>query len=303
MELDKKKELRADLMLLVVAMCWGFSYLGMKVAIKEVPTFALNTYRFLGAFAVAVALSFNRVKKVNKITLLYSCFIGIALSVVYTGATIGVQYTTLSNCAFLCATTVFFTPLIEFIVYRKSPEKKLIVAVAVCFVGIMLMTLKNDFSFNLAHLKGDLFSLSTGISYAIQIVITSKAVSDKRVDPYVTGVFSLGFCGVVMLILSLSMETFAVPKSAEVLVWLAFLAIFCTGVAFVVQPIAQQYTEPTHVGIIFSLEPVFAGIVGFMFAGEVLTMKEFIGEIIVIISLFYMEIDVNELKKNRMKKR
>ena len=47
MELDKKKELRADLMLLVVAMCWGFSYLGMKVAIKEVPTFALNTYRFL----------------------------------------------------------------------------------------------------------------------------------------------------------------------------------------------------------------------------------------------------------------
>ena len=290
MELDKKKELRADLMLLVVAMCWGFSYLGMKVAIKEVPTFALNTYRFLGAFAVAVAL-------------LYSCFIGIALSVVYTGATIGVQYTTLSNCAFLCATTVFFTPLIEFIVYRKSPEKKLIVAVAVCFVGIMLMTLKNDFSFNLAHLKGDLFSLSTGISYAIQIVITSKAVSDKRVDPYVTGVFSLGFCGVVMLILSLSMETFAVPKSAEVLVWLAFLAIFCTGVAFVVQPIAQQYTEPTHVGIIFSLEPVFAGIVGFMFAGEVPTMKEFIGEIIVIISLFYMEIDVNELKKNRMKKR
>ena len=69
MELDKKKELRADLMLLVVAMCWGFSYLGMKVAIKEVPTFALNTYRFLGAFAVAVALSFNRVKKINKITL------------------------------------------------------------------------------------------------------------------------------------------------------------------------------------------------------------------------------------------
>lgn len=303
MELDKKKELRADLMLLLVALCWGFSYLGIKIAINEIPTFTLNTYRFLGAFAVAVMLSFNRVRKINKITLLYSCIIGIALSIVYTGATIGVQYTTLSNCAFLCATTVFFTPLIEFIIYRKSPGKKLLVAVGLCFIGIMLMTLKNDFSFNLTHIKGDLFSLSTGIAYATQIVITSKAVSDERVDPYVTGVFSLGACGIVMLILSLSMETFAVPQSTKVLIWVVFLAIFCTGVAFVVQPIAQQYTEPTHVGIIFSLEPVFAGIVGFLFAGEIPTMKEFIGEIIVVISLFYMEIDFDELKKNRLEKR
>lgn len=302
MQLDKRKELRADLMLLLVALCWGFSYLGIKVALKEIPTFTLNSYRFLGAFAVAVLLSFNRVKKINKITLLYSSIIGITLSMVYTGATIGVQYTTLSNCAFLCATTVFFTPLIEFIIYRKNPEKKLLIAVAICFIGIMLMTLKSDFSFNLAHLKGDLFSLSTGISYAIQIVITSKAVSDERVDPYITGVFSLGFCGLVMLMLSLSMETFAIPQSCEVLIWVVFLAIFCTGVAFVIQPIAQQYTEPTHVGIIFSLEPVFAGIVGFIFADEVPTLKEFIGQVIVIISLFYMEIDFNELKKNRAKK-
>ena len=45
-----------------------------------------------------------------------------------------------------------------------------------------------------------------------------------------------------------------------------FLSVFCTGVAFIIQAVAQQYTTAAHVGIIFTLEPVFSGIVAFIFA-------------------------------------
>lgn len=58
------------------------------------------------------------------------------------------------------------------------------------------------------------------------------------------------------------------PESARGTV--LFLAIFCTGIAFIVQAVAQQYTSASHVGVIFSLEPVFAEIVVFFLAGEVL---------------------------------
>lgn len=302
MKINSGKALKADFMLLVVAVCWGFSYYGMKIALEEVTTFTLNTYRFLGAFAVAVILSFPKLRGVNRTMLMYSGAIGVVLAAVYAGATIGVQYTTLSNCAFLCATTVFFVPVLEFILYRKKTSKKIFFAITICFIGIMLMTLKEDFSFNLKHLKGDLISLSTGVTYALEIVITSKAVSDKRVDPYITGVFSLASCGIVMLILSITMENMTVPHSANVWIAVVFLAVFCTGVAFIIQPIAQQHTEPSHVGIIFSLEPVFAGIIAFLFAGEVLTQKQVFGEVLILIALFFMEVDFGKMKKSRKPK-
>lgn len=70
----------------------------------------------------------------------------------------------------------------------------------------------------------------------------------------------------------------------------------CTGVAFIVQAIAQQYTSAAHVGIIFALEPVFAGIVAFIFAHEVLLPRAYFGALLMIAGLFIMEIDFTKLR-------
>ena len=50
-------------------------------------------------------------------------------------------------------------------------------------------------------------------------------------------------------------------------------------------------------GIIFTLEPVFAGIVAFFLAGEVLTVKAYIGAALMIGALFITEIDFSGIKK------
>ena len=67
-----------------------------------------------------------------------------------------------------------------------------------------------------------------------------------------------------------------------------------------VQNIARKRTEASRVGIIFSLEPVFAGIVAYFFAGEILTVKGYIGVIIMILAILFLETDFNFLKvKNK----
>ena len=38
MKINSGRALKADFMLLVVAVCWGFSYYGMKIALEEVTT-------------------------------------------------------------------------------------------------------------------------------------------------------------------------------------------------------------------------------------------------------------------------
>ena len=48
-----RKQLRADLMLLMVALFWGGSYLMIKIALKDMGTFNLIALRFIIAFIIA----------------------------------------------------------------------------------------------------------------------------------------------------------------------------------------------------------------------------------------------------------
>jgi len=290
-QITRKTELRADFMLMLVTLGWGVSYYAMDVALTEVDTFTLNAYRFLGAFAVAGIFTFNKLKSVNRTTMMYSVLIGLDLVIVYIGATLGVQYTTLSNSAFLCSITVIVTPILELFILKHKPSRKIVIAVTLCMIGIMFLTLKDDFSINTSHLKGDLFSLMAGLVYALEIIITDKAVKNEKVDPYQVGVFGLLVTGSVMLVLGFMFENPSLPSTGRVWGYIIFLALFCTGLAFIVQPIAQQYTEASHVGLIYALEPVFAGVTAFIMAGEILSPKGYIGEVLMIGSLFIMEID------------
>lgn len=293
------KQVKADGILVLVTLCWGVSYLLMDISLTEIDPFTLNAFRFLGAFAIAAAISWKRLLSVNKTTLKYSLMVGLALLFVYIGATFGVKYTTLSNSGFLCALTVIFTPILNWLVFKKSPGRKLSIVVLTCFTGIALLTLGDDFSINMSNLKGDLLCIMCALAYAVDLLLTEKAVGKEEVDPYQLGVFQLGVTGVLNLILSFIVEEPAFPQTAEVWGSVIFLAVFCTGVAFVLQPIAQQYTTASHVSVIFALEPVFAAIVAFFFAGEVLSFKAYIGAFLMLASIFVMEIDFKKISNRK----
>ena len=53
--------------------------------------------------------------------------------------------------------------------------------------------------------------------------------------------------------------------------------------------------------MIFALEPVFAGIVAFALAGEVLSPKSYFGAVLMISSIFIMEIDFSRIFSRKKK--
>lgn len=296
------KQVKADLILVLVTICWGVSYYLMDISLAELDPFTLNAHRFLGAFVIAGIFSWKKVLTVNRTTLKYSLLVGVALVFVYMGATFGVKYTSLSNSGFLCALTVIFTPIINRLVFRKRAGAKLTLVVIMCFVGIALMTLKDDFSINTENLRGDMLCLMCAVAYAVDLILTERAVSHEEVDAYLLGVFQLGVTGILNFMLAFIFETPHFPETAGVWGSVIFLSVFCTGIAFVLQPVAQQYTTASHVGVIFTLEPVFAAIVALVFAHEVLSVKAYIGALLMLASIFVMEIDFKALtnkKKNR----
>lgn len=289
------KQVKADVMLLFVTLFWGVSYLLSDICLQYVDPLTLNSYRFIIAFVVAVAVSFPKLKTVNKITLKYSALLGVALTMVYITSTYGLKFTSLSNAGFLCALPVVFTPILGFFFKKQKPEKKFLLVVAMCVIGIALLTLN-------AQLKpafGDLLCIFCAVFYAGDLLIAESAVGHEDVNAFQLGVFQLGFTGLFVLILTLFFETPSVPMESQFWIAVLILAIFCTGLAFIIQVLAQQYTSAAHVGVIFTLEPVFAGIVAFLFAGEVLSGKAYFGALLMLMGLLVMEINFRELKITR----
>ena len=284
------KQLKADFMLLMVTLFWGVSYWLIDISLTEVSPFTLNALRFLIAFFIALIFAFPKLKTVNRITLKYSAFIGIALFFVYIGATFGVKYTSLSNAGFLCALTVVMTPILSFFILKQKQEKKLAVVVVMSLIGIALLSLKENFRPAL----GDVFCIMAAFAYAVDLTITEVAVNKEKVNAFQLGVFQLGFAGLFNLIISLAVETPTLPHTVKTWTAVLFLSIFCTGAAFIIQALAQQYTSASHVGVIFSLEPVFAGIVAFFLAGEILSARAYVGAALLISGLFIMELDIKK---------
>ena len=293
------KQLQADGILFLITFCWGVSYFLTDVSLGEIDPFTLNAFRFLGAFAIAALLSGKKLLNLSKPTLKYSAIVGFLMVFVYIGSTFGVKYTTISNAGFMCSLTVIFTPIMEWIVFKKKPSKKFSLVLLICITGIALLTLGKDFSLNLEHLKGDLLCVLCAFSYAILLIFTEIGVNNKDVDPYQMGVFQIGITGLLNLLLAFIIEAPHFPQSVEVWGAVCFLAIFCTGVAYIMQPIAMQYTSAGHVGVIFALEPVFSAIVAFVFAGEILFVKQYIGGALMLFSIILMEVDIKSLFKSR----
>ena len=289
------KQKKADLALVLVTVCWGTSYYLMDLCMEEMGPFMLNVYRFLGAFAVIGIFAFPKLRSVSRTTIKYSFFIGLVLIVVYSMATMGVKYTSQSNAGFLCAMAVIFTPMLLFILYRIIPERKIILVLAMCVVGMALMTLNE----HLQVASGDIMCLICSLAYAVYMVLIERALKHEDVDAFHLGTFQLLFTGLFMLILTLLFETPCLPQTGMCWFGVIFLSVFCTGACFIAQNLAQQYTSATHVGIIFCLEPLFAAVVAFFLAGEVLLPRAYAGAALMLAGLLIMEVDLPAFRKGR----
>ena len=293
------KQKRADLLLLLVTVSWGTSYYLTDICLTQMPPMWLNAFRFLLSFATLGIVFHKSLRKLDRKTLKYSCYVGLALAGSYICFVYGISRTSLSNAAFICALPVLFMPLLDFLVNRTKLSRKLLGCLVLCVCGLGLLTLRDT----LMPASGDVISLGVPICYAVDLLLTEKAVKSAGVNALNLGVCQLGVVGVITLIASLLIEEPQLPTTTTTWFSVLFLTFVCTGAALVIQSVQQKYTTASHVGLIFTLEPVFASIVAFFFAHEVLPGRCYIGMTLMLASLLLMEVDLplwHKSRKNRV---
>lgn len=290
-EWDMERQRKADLLLLLATAFWGISNCLMAICLRDLQPLTLNAFRFLTAFVVLGAIFRRRVLHASRATLRYSAIVGILIVVMYLGATYGVLFTSVSNAGFIGAMSVIVTPLLEFLVYRRKPGKKLGFALMLCVLGMALLTLNEQ----LKPALGDVICLLVPTAYSIDLMVTERAVAKPEVDPVALGVCQTAVAGVVMLALSLLLETPHLPGSAQVWAAVLFLGVFCSGVCYVIQSVGQQFTTASHASLIFTLEPMFSAIFAYFLLRERLNARGYAGAALMLLSLLVVEADLPAL--------
>ena len=127
---------QADILIAIVAMTWGCSYLLMKIGLTGMPPFSIIALRFCIAFITVALVFLPKMKLMNLRTLGYGSILGLLLFGVFAFLVPGMKYTTASNAGFLVGIVSVFVPVVHSFLKHKLPSKRTTLGVLLALLGI-----------------------------------------------------------------------------------------------------------------------------------------------------------------------
>ncbi len=273
------KETKSIIIVSIGTAIWGGTFPLVKFLLNYVSADMIVAYRFLFSAIFALPLFVIGLKK-NKKSLLKLLLLSIILYAAYLTQTEGMKFTTSSKSGFITGLYVVFTPIVAVIMIKEKPPFKLILSLIISLIGLALLSgiTFNNFSLN----KGDLLIVLCALLWAFQIVLTN--IYAKNTDAN----FITAAQMVIVFLLSLPLSERSLFMPHPLIVWLglAFLGIFAGYLAILAETYSLKYIDPDRAAIIFTLEPVFAGLASFVFLGETLTRKGIVGAVFILVSMW-----------------
>lgn len=279
--------------LLYCALIWGSTFFIVKDVVASVDPLALVGYRFVLSALALAPWALTRPRPGNLVR--EGMVLGALLLLLYATQTAGLRYTTASNSAFITGTFIFFIPMFLLVFFRQKPTGGQWTAVSLAGAGLWLLT-GGLSGFN----KGDALTIFAAMAYAGHLLGTDRYVRAQD-DTVLLAFHQFWFCGVSSLVLCAATGgSFAVP-SASAWGWIVFLALLPNLSAFFIQIKAQRHTPPIKVGLIFSLEPVFAAVFAWTVGGESFSGRRACGGLLILTGMILGELSKLTLGAGRKK--
>jgi drug/metabolite transporter (DMT)-like permease len=248
-------------LLVLVTAVWGITFVQIKDALELYPLFAFLAVRFAIAVAVLAVPAARRVRALGRDGAIAGLLLGGLLAAGYALQTAGLQRTTVSAAGFVTGMYVVFTPIFGYVLFRIRAPRAVWLGVALAVVGLAMLS-----GVSAGSTAGDLLVLAGAALYALQIALMERFA--PRYDPlaFTTAEMVAAFVG--FAVIAVAAGQVEVPHGATVWAALLVTGVFASAIAFLVQAWAQQRTSATQTALVFSLEPVWAGIFGFALAGD-----------------------------------
>ena len=268
---------RAELALLGVTLAWGLSFPAIKQGLVYAPPFTFLAARFLLAFVLLLPLMGTR-KPAWKGGLL----LGFLVVISHYSQTWGLQYTTPTRSAFITGLSVVFVPMFYPLLARKRPGLLPTLGAVVAAVGLYLLTDPRGEGIN----RGDVATLFCAFGYAFYIIVLENVT---RKHPYRGVLFVQMMMLPLFTLVPASMESRDVQWGAPLL-GIVLLAALITVVTMYLQTRYQRDTTATKAAVIFTAEPVFAGLFSWLWFGEHMAPIQWVGGGVILAGILLSEI-------------
>ena len=293
--MTKRNNLVGSLILALCAMIWGSSFVAQSAGAEFVGPFTFIGLRSLlgSAFLVPVFLIKDAVLKRKapqalvptdrKKLLRGGLLCGVVLTVASVLQQFGIDHGTSSGKAgFITALYILLVPIFSVVLGNKIRPVIWPCALA-ALGGLYLLCVKeNTLQFS------DLYVLGCAVMYAVHILVVDRVAPE--LDGIKLSCLQFFVAGVLCIPPMLLTETVSLSLIKSAAWSIAYSGIMSSGVAFTLQILGQQRTEPTLASMLMSLESVFAMLTGLIVLHEIPTIREALGCVIMFAAIIVAQL-------------
>jgi len=279
-----------EALLILITMFWGGTFLAVQYAVTlSGPLFFVGLRFATAAIAVAL-LSLKVLRGITWLEVKAGVAIGVSIAFGYGLQTWGLQTISSSKSAFITAMYVPLVPLLQWLCLGRLPGLMSCVGIALAFAGLVLLA--GPEGNMLAMGEGEWITLVSAVAIAAEIILISAWAG--KVDIRRVTVIQLATASVVAFAAAGPAGESVPSFSPTLLLVAAGLGIF-SAIIQVTMNWAQRSVSPTRATVIYTGEPVWAGIFGRL-AGERLPLLALFGGALIVLGVL-----VSELKLSRKK--
>ena len=278
---------------LITTFIWGTAFIAQDTGMDNIGPLTFNSSRFFVGFLTilpfAILIEKNKIRKEieknSKLFIKFLIFMGVSLFLGTFLQQAALQYTNIAHAAFFTVFYVPFVPIILFIIYKEKVHWSIWPSIALCIVGVYLLT---DFS-DAEIMLGDALVIFCSIFWALHIIFAGKFMQNFNI-PVFYAALQAAFVFSLSIFFAFLFEEVILSNILLELSSILYAGALSGGIAFTLQMYAQKNIEEAPAAIIYSLEGVFAAIAGWIILDQFLKFNNIIGCFLILFAVILSQI-------------
>ncbi len=268
---------------LFAVIVWGASFIATKIALVEISPITIIWLRFImGVLILGIAVVLRRQFRFPPIIELgYFALLG------FLGITFhqwlqsnGLRTSEAGTTAWIVATTPVFMALLGWIILKEDLGWLKTAGIILAFAGVLLVVSKGDLasvSVGRFGAPGDKLILVSAVNWAVFSVLSRRGLKSYPASLMMFYVMSFGWIFTSILFGASSGLHEVSNLTIKGWMGIAFLGIFCSGLAYIAWYDALQALPAAQTGAFLYIEPLVAVVVAFIVLREPITLVSLIG--------------------------
>ncbi|MEM2074397.1 MAG: DMT family transporter, partial [Nitrososphaeria archaeon] len=250
----------------------------------------------IGFFVLAILLRKRGLSlKISRDVIPWFVFFGIIAVYMHQWVQAYALYTSKASTAtWIVATAPVFIAILGRFLLKERLSYLRIIGICVSFFGVLMVVSEGDLSrvFNRGvSTLGDIIILVTSFNWAFFSVISRFFLKRHREIPqlvivFYTILFGLILTGATFVSIGSFYEIFVILGDMRLLIAIAFLGVFCTGLAYAFWYDALDVLEASKVGAFMNIQPVVGMIGASIVLGESISLFLVAGGALILVGVY-----------------